>query len=214
MLTGIRGDDMANLVFFDQSHTYEVDGEPVPSVSEVTRFMSREIYGDITQFQLDNAAERGTAVHKALEVLDKYSEVEAAEDIVPYIKAYLAFRKDHPTEWKKIEYAVCHPDKLYAGTLDRYGTVDGIPTLLDFKTTSNIDPAHRHLYTAAQNLYRRALPDDMPVEQILILQLKKDGTYKLFNLDIDDKLADACLSLHLALKKKKRKRKDSANDNS
>lgn len=204
---------MANLVFFDQSHTYEVDGEPVPSVSEVTRFMSREIYGDITQFQLDNAAERGTAVHKALEVLDKYSEVEASEDIVPYIKAYLAFRKDHPTEWKKIEYAVCHPDKLYAGTLDRYGTVDGIPTLLDFKTTSSIDPAHRHLYTAAQNLYRRALPDDMPVEQILILQLKKDGTYKLFNLDIDDKLADACLALHLALKKKKRKRKDSANDN-
>ena len=54
----------------------------------------------------------------------------------------------------------------------------------------------------------------MPVEQILILQLKKDGTYKLFNLDIDDKLADACLTLHLPLKKKERKRQDGANDNS
>ena len=94
MLTGIRGDGMANLVFFDQSHTYEVDGEPVPSVSEVTRFLSREIYGDITQFQLDNAAERGTAVHKALEVLDKYSEVEAAEDIVQTLMSRLLEYKE------------------------------------------------------------------------------------------------------------------------
>ena len=205
---------MANLVFFDKTHVYEVDGEPVPSVSEITRFMSREIYGDITQFTLDAAADRGTAVHKALEVLDKYGEVEAGEDIVPYIKAYLAFRKEHPCEWKKIEYSVCHPEKLYAGTLDRYGTVDGIPTLLDFKTTANIDPAHRQLYTAAQNLYRRALPEEMPVEQIIILQLKKDGTYKVFNLDIEDKLADACLTLHGALKKKKKRKGEKNNGKS
>lgn len=203
---------MANLVFFDQSHTYEVDGEPVPSVSEITRFMSREIYDDITQIQLDQAASRGTAVHKALEVLDKYGEVEASEDIVPYIKAYLSYRKDHVCEWKKIECPVCHPQKLYAGTLDRYGTVDGILTLLDFKTTYSIDPAHRKLYTAAQNLYRRAIMDTLPVEQIIILQLKKDGSYKEFKLEIEDRLADACLTLHEALKKNKRKRKENKPD--
>lgn len=203
---------MANLVFFDQSHTYEVDGDPVPSVSEITRFMSREIYGDITQQQLDHAGSRGTAVHKALEVLDKYGEVEASEDIVPYIKAYLSYRRDHICDWKKIEYPVCHPKKIYAGTLDRYGTVDEVPTILDFKTTYSIDPAHRKLYTAAQNLYRRAIEDSLPVEQIIILQLKTDATYKEFKIEIEDSLADACLTLHEALKKKKRKKKENKQD--
>lgn len=196
---------MANLVFFDSSHTYEIDGEEIPSVSELTRFISREVYGDVSQFHLDNAGERGRAVHKALEVLDKYGEVECAEDIAPHIKAYLQFRKDHVVEWKYIEKPICSPDKRYAGTLDCYGKVDGVPTLLDFKTTASIDPQHRTMYTAAQNLYRKAMQD--PVERLLILQLKKDGTYKLYELPIEDELAEACLLLHYRLKKKKRKKK-------
>lgn len=182
-----------------------MDGEEVPSVSEITRFISREVYGDVSQFRLDNAAERGRAVHKALEVLDKYGEVEASEDIVPYIRAYLQFRKDHPSEWSLIEKPICHPDKLYAGTIDRYGTVDGLPTLVDYKTTGTIDPQHRTMYAAAQNLYRKAL--GLPVEKILILQLKADGSYKLYDLPIEDDLADACVLLHHRLKKKKRKKK-------
>ena len=198
---------MAKLIFYDATHTYEVDGEEIPSVSEITRFISREVYGDVTQFNLDRAGDRGSKVHKALEVLDKYGEVEADESVVPYLKAYLQFRKDHPCQWKYIEKAICAEDKSYAGTLDRYGSVDGKNTLLDFKTTKTISPAHRQMYSAGQNLYRKAL--DEPVEQILILQLRDDGTYKLYPLDIEDALADACLLLHARTKKKKRKRKES-----
>lgn len=198
---------MAKLIFYDATHTYEVDGEEIPSVSELTRFISREVYGDVTQFNLDRAGGRGTKVHKALEVLDKYGQVEADEDTVPYLKAYLQFRKDHPCSWKYIEKPLCAQDKSYAGTLDRYGTVDGKATLLDFKTTKTISPAHRQMYGAGQNLYRKAL--DEPVEQILLLQLREDATYKLIPLEIEDAMADACLLLHSRLKKKKRKRKES-----
>ena len=199
---------MAKLVFFDQSHTYEVDGEPVPSVSELTRFISREIYGDITQFQLERAGSRGTAVHKALELLDKYGKAEVTADIEPYLRAYLLFRAEHSCDWQYIEHPVCASDKSYAGTLDRYGTVDGSCAIVDFKTTANIDPAHRKLYTAAQNLYRRAVSDTLRVDALLILQLREDGSYKLIELDIEDSLADACLLLHTALKKKRRKKKE------
>lgn len=171
--------------------------------------MSREIYTDIQQFTLDRAADRGTRVHKATEILDKYGKAEIAEDIAPYLNAYVKFRKEHECEWAKIEWATHHPDNLYAGTLDRYGTVDGKRAIVDIKATSNVDPAHRKLYTAAQNLYRKMLPDDMPVEAIYILHLRKDGTYKLIELPIEDELADACLSLHQALKKRKRKKKES-----
>lgn len=198
---------MAQLIFFDETHTYTVDGETVPSVSELTRFISREIYGELNQIVVDNAAVRGTAVHKATEILDKYGKAEITEDIAPYLKAYIAFRKEHKCEWEKIEYATCHPGKLYAGTLDRIGTVDGKLTVLDIKTTGTIDPQHRALYGAQLNLYRKMLPEKA-IEKLYVLQVKKDGTYKLYDLPIDDAVADACITLHLATKKKTRKRKE------
>ena len=194
---------MAQLLFFDEGHKYTLDGEELPSVSELTRFISREIYGDVGQFNLDRAADRGTAVHKATELLDKYGTVEIDEDISPYLKAYIAFRKEHKCEWQKIEYATHHPENLYAGTLDRVGTVDGKLVVLDIKTSSTIQ---KPLYTAQLNLYRKTLPD--PIEQLVILSLKKDGTYKLIDIPIDDTLADACITMHEALKKKKRSKKN------
>ena len=194
---------MAQLLFFDEGHKYTIDGEELPSVSELTRFISREIYGDVGQFNLDRAADRGTAVHKATELLDKYGTVEIDEDIAPYLQAYIAFRKEHKCEWQKIEYATHHPENLYAGTLDRVGTVDGKLVVLDIKTSSTIQ---KPLYTAQLNLYRKTLPG--PIEQLVILHLKKDGTYKLIDIPIDDTLADACITMHEALKKKKRSKKN------
>ena len=194
---------MAQLLFFDEGHKYTIDGEELPSVSELTRFISREIYGDVGQFNLDRAADRGTAVHKATELLDKYGTAEIDEDIAPYLQAYIAFRKEHKCEWQKIEYATHHPENLYAGTLDRVGTIDGKLVVLDIKTGSTVQ---KPLYTAQLNLYRKMLPD--PIEQLVILHLKKDGTYNLIDIPIDDTLADACITMHEALKKKKRSKKN------
>ena len=197
---------MAKLLFFDTGHKYTLDGEELPSVSEVTRFISREVYGDIGQYNLDRAAERGTAVHKATEILDKYGTVEISTDIEPYIKAYIMFRKEHDCKWELIEAARYDPDRRYAGTLDRLGTVDGELAIVDIKTTATISPAHKKIYTAALNLYRRMFPE-RGIKNLLIVQLRKDGTYKLHRLDIDDSLADACLTLHEALKKKPKRKK-------
>ena len=81
---------MAKLLFFDTNHTYKLDGEVIPSVSEVLRFLSREVYGDINQYTLDKACSRGTEIHKATEILDTYNKVECMNDeIVPYINAYV-----------------------------------------------------------------------------------------------------------------------------
>lgn len=193
---------MANLVFYDTGHIYELDGVQLPSVSEMTRFISREIYGTVTQFTLDNAAERGTKVHKLCEALDKYGECEAPEDVSGYVMAYLKFLKEHKPEWKEIETAHYHPDKIYAGTLDRYGTLDGRSAVVDIKTSRVIQ---KPLYTAQLNLYRLML--SAPVDALIILHLKADATYKLVELPIDDALAAACIMLHQALKKKPRKKK-------
>lgn len=85
---------MANLVFFEENHRYTVDGEEVPSVSELTRFIAREIYGEIQQTVLDTAAARGTKVHKAAEALDKFGSVEIDDDLSGYERTKQGCRED------------------------------------------------------------------------------------------------------------------------
>ena len=196
---------------FEDSHRYTVDGEEVPSVSELTRFISREVYSDVRQDAMDNAASRGTRIHKAAEALDKFGSVEIEDELIGYLKAYIAFLKEHKPEWQKIEWAVSN-GLLYAGTLDRYGTMEDKHVIVDIKSTGRISQPHKVLYTAAQNLYRMAVQPDNPVDAIYILQLKSDGKYKLYQLEIQDELAMSCIALHQALKKIKRTKKENEND--
>lgn len=192
------------LVFREEDHKYFLNGEEIPSVSELTRFLSKEVYGEIDPIALDRAAERGTAIHSFLEELDRNGTVEVPSEYDGYIAAYLKFREEHDVEWREIEWMV-HTDK-YAGRIDRYGYVDGKPCIVDFKTTSRITRAHEVLYTAAQSLYRMAV-NDRPVDMSYILQLKSDGTYKFISLNYDTALASACIILHNAFSKTKRKKK-------
>lgn len=116
---------MARLIFYDDEHIYTVDGEEFPSVSEISRFASREVYGEVSQFNLDNACSRGSEVHKATEILDKYGKCECAEDIESYIRAYVKFRKDFGiNDYAHIEKPLAHEELKFAGTIDRIYTID------------------------------------------------------------------------------------------
>lgn len=197
--------------FYEEDHRYVIDGEEVPSVSEITRFISREVYQNVLEVAKDNAAARGSRIHKATEALDKFGSVEIEDELAPYIKAYLSFLKDHKPTWEKIEWSV-HNGLLYAGTLDRYGTMNEEKVIIDIKSTGTITKPHKVMYTAAQNLYRMAIDSEFKVDRLYILQLKKDGTYKLIELEKNDTLANACIALSLALAKRKRTKKEKTDD--
>ena len=199
---------MPTLLFYDDSHKYTVDGEEVPSVSELTRFLTRELYTDAPQYFLDQAAKRGTNVHKATEAIDKFGTVEIEDEYAGFVKAYVSFLKEHEVSWGNIEWPVCRKDDEmpYAGTIDRVGALDGKTVILDIKTTANISSLHKLCYTAQLNLYRLAVKEK-PVEELWVLQLKKDGTYKLIQLEENKELAQACLTMHYAIQKTRRKRR-------
>jgi ATP-dependent exoDNAse (exonuclease V) beta subunit len=199
---------MSTLLFYDDSHKYTVDGKEVPSVSELTRFLTRELYNDAPQYFLDQAAKRGTRIHKATEAIDKFGTVEIEDEYAGFVKAYVSFLKDHNVSWEKIEWPVCRKDDEmpYAGTIDRVGTLDGKTVILDIKTTANISGLHKLCYTAQLNLYRLAIKEKL-VDELWVLQLKKDGTYKLIQLEENKELAQACLTMHYAIQKTKRKRR-------
>lgn len=194
---------MAQLLFFDQGHKYTLDGVELPSVSELCRFLSREVYGTVAQYTLDQAAERGTKVHKACEALDVYGKVEVSEDFLPYVNAYLQFRREHDAQWNMVERSIAHQSERYAGTVDRYGTLDGVKALVDLKTTYTV---HKRLAIAQLNLYRWMIEaEGHPVEKQYILHLKKDG-YKLVEIEKNDDVPRALLTLHRLMEKKRRKK--------
>ena len=196
------------LVFQEKGHKYFLDGEEIPSVSEITRFLSREVYGEIDSITLSRAAEKGTAIHKLTETLDREGSVECNDpDYAGYLEAYVKFHQEHEVKWQLIEQPI-HMELDYAGTIDRYGLVDGIPCIVDIKTSRSVGKIHQVIYTAAQNMYRMALEDmGWIVSKLYILQLKPDGNYKLIQLPIDFSLAHSCLTLHAAFTAARRKKK-------
>lgn len=198
--------DWGHLRFFDKGHIYMVGDQRVPSVSDLCRFLQAEVYGkDVQTWKLEAAALKGTAVHKATEDLDKTGRAEIDEDFAPYLTAYAAFLRDHEVRWEKIEEPGYNDELGYAGTIDRYGSVDGSPTLLDIKTTYKVE---RVLCHASLNLYRMMLErKGVQVERMLILHLNRDGTYKLVPFESDDTVPMALITLHRHTAKKRRTRR-------
>lgn len=188
------------LKFYDEGHIYEYNGQTIPSVSELLRFMSREVYGDINKYTLDHAAQRGTAVHEATQQLDEAGVVECPAYIAGYLEAYAQFRREHCAEWAYIEKPMAHPTMLYAGTIDRAGRLDGHAAILDIKTNSAVK---KPLVKAQLNGYRLLLESaGETVERLYCLQLMSDGRYRLYPVAVDDSEFTACYKLHNAMKRR------------
>ena len=195
-----------DLLFNEQKHIYMLGTERLPCVSDLCRFLHRELYADAPAWKMEAAAERGTAVHAATEALDGSGRAQVDEEYAPYLRAYAAFLREHDVRWELSEASMHHPELRYAGTIDRYGMVDGFRTLLDIKTTYTVQKA---LCNASLNLYRLMLESwEKQVDRLLILHLKKDGTYKLIEFQKDDSVPMALITIHNALKKKRRKKNE------
>ena len=193
---------MSNLEFMGDRHIYYLGGKQIPCVSDLCRFIAREIYKDTPDWQLEAAADRGTKVHSAAEILDKYGSAGIEEEYAPYLEAYASFLREHDVNWELIEHAGFHPHFLYAGTIDRYGVLDGERTLVDIKTTYTV---HKPLCAATLNLYRLILEaNGYTVDQMAILHLRKTGKYKIIKFDPDNDIPYALLILQKLTSKRKR----------
>ena len=194
---------MPELSFRDDGHVYMLDGERLPCVSDLCKPLHREIYKNAPAWQMEAAAERGTAVHKAAELLDKCGSAPIDEEYRPYLLAYKAFLRDTCPSWSLIEQPLYHPDLRYAGTVDRYGQLSGESALVDVKTTYAV---YKPLCRAQLNLYRLMLiARGFPVRRMYILHLRKDSTYKLIPMPVDEPLAHALITIFNALPKRRKK---------
>ena len=190
--------------FNEEKHEYSVNGVKVPSVSEILAPLSSGQYGQINPIILAQAAERGKAIHTITEGID-YGIEPTEEEVMEwegYIGAYYQFLLDHEVEWEMIERIVWmprflpkgYPDNenvIYAGTLDRFGFVDGEPSIVDIKTYSSLTTDSQMTASCQTQLYKDAVFWTMGENtegaytaiKRYVLHLKKDGKYRLADLD-------------------------------
>ena len=163
------------MINFDEaSHTYttEIEGTKmvVPSVSTIISHILELDYSGIDPFYAD----RGTAVHKAVELLiaDNLDEESLDEEVIPFFKAYQKFVKETKFKAQESEVRVFNKNLWVAGTLDLIGSIGGKRVLMDIKTGQK----HKwhHLQTAGYAL----LSDNENIKRYCLYLTKKE-TYKL-----------------------------------
>lgn len=169
--------------FFEDTHTYLVDGREVPSVSDILAYITASHYGNINEAVLKQAAQRGTDVHKACQEIDYGCEAEVDPQIAPYVRAYCDFLRDYAPEWQEIEQIHYDEDEDYCGTVDRMGFIDGKPVILDIKTTGSPTKVNYLAYCCQLWAYSLFYFDKYKHDaELYILFLKKDGKYRLVNV--------------------------------
>lgn len=185
------------LTFERTPHTYALDGEPVPSVTEILTRAGLIDFSSVPPHILDAAQRRGTIVHQAIHYLnEKDLDVDAFvatfPDYAGYVQAWIAFTEQRHFEAVLCERRLASRRYRVAGTADCFGYLDGTPVLLDFATGRPQDVA-KDLQTAAYYALavEWAADDDGDPELLAFLTrsrgvlkrygvaLRRDGTFTL-----------------------------------
>ena len=140
------------LEYDDESHTYIVDGLIVPSVTQILGVKFGNKYAGVNRSTLERAANRGTAIHEAIE---KYCKGDEAQIEVKEVRNFRFLMNYHVLNVLENETPVIiakDGTPIAAGRLDLIlKDVNEERVIADIKTTATLDKE----YLAYQlNLYR------------------------------------------------------------
>jgi len=166
------------LQFEAASHTYTLDGQILPSVTQVLEDVGIIDYSFLPAEDRQKYLTRGSAAHLATQLDDEGDLDEDTVDpaIAPYLVAWRGFRSDSGFTPALIEHRGFSPEHGYAGTLDRSGTFSGKPTtmyILDIKTGTA--PWWVRVQLAAYSAFFDG-PRKYPR---IAVELHDDGTYRV-----------------------------------
>lgn len=167
--------ELPELTFNEEKHQYRVDGKFIWSVSHYLKPISNQVYGDIDQAVLDKAAQRGTAVHFAVELFNAYRVAEIADEHKPYLDAYMSWYRDYEPQDICEERRAYHPTYWYAGTSDMICVMSGKTWLIDVKSVAQLKGFLVAPQLAAYAKMWEA--QGTKIDRIASLHLKKDGSF-------------------------------------
>ncbi len=136
--------------YLDDTHQYFVDGQEVPSVTQVVGKLFPGEYKDVDPTVLARAAARGTELHAAIEDFERHGLMSD----LPEFRNYLAIKDTHRFEVvdnEKLIYVEDQGQVLCAGRLDMVIRQDNLLGLADIKRTYSLNVAKLKVQL---NLYR------------------------------------------------------------
>lgn len=165
--------DMPGLEFEETKHVYTLDGIIIPSVSTVMEPLNADKYAGISKATLDNAANKGTAVHDCIENWIKFGFMDIPPEHQSYIDGFMEWWNKNTPKVVGSEIRLYHKILGYGGTCDLLAYIGDKLTLIDYKSTYVLSDMTCRIQLEA---YAQALASHgIKVEQKMILHLKKDG---------------------------------------
>ena len=171
------------LEYDDETHTYIVDGIIVPSVTQLLGIKFGHKYDDVSAETLNKAAERGTAIHKAIEEFCKGKKSDIVEVMdFDFLMNHYKFKVIE----NELPIILDFDGETFAGRLDLILQKDeelGM-AVADIKTTSTLDKE----YLGHQlNLYRLGVEQSygFNITSLYGIHLK-DGKRKVVNIPIKE----------------------------
>lgn len=174
------------LEYIDETHTYLVDGVIVPSITQILKTKFGKKYDGIDERVLNRAAEKGTAVHEAIE---NYCKTGEEGDLIE-VKNFKFLQKQYKFEVLENEVPIIlfkDETPIAAGRLDLVLKIDDVVGGGDIKRTATLDKE----YLAYQlNLYRIGYRQCYGIEWQFLsgLHLREDKR-KYVKLPINENMA-------------------------
>ncbi|RJO61083.1 MAG: hypothetical protein C4542_07295 [Dehalococcoidia bacterium] len=161
-------------MFDEASHTYWLGDDKLPGVTSILKAAG------LLEFPHSNGSAmlKGTYIHRATELYDR-DDLDADSldaEIKPYLEGWMKFRKDSGFVPELIEAPMFHPHLFYAGTIDRYGVLNGKKVLLDIKSGS---PHPAYKVQVAGGYEGLLIGNGHHIDKFYSLYLKNTGGYSL-----------------------------------
>jgi hypothetical protein len=174
------------LEYYDDTHTYLVDGLEVPSITQLMNIKFGKKYEGIDKDILNRAAQNGTKIHEAIEKLCKTGEAEDYKEV----KNFLFLQKQYKFEVLENEVPIIifkDGKPICAGRLDLVLKINNKIGGGDIKRTTTLDKE----YLAYQlNLYRIGYKQCYGVEWEFLKGIHlRDDTRKFAPIPINENKA-------------------------
>lgn len=171
------------LEYFDDTHTYLYEGLMLPSVSRILGTKYKNEYASVPPAVLNNAAQRGTAVHKAIENYNNSGYDDGSEAV----RNFKFLQKQYGFEVldSELPLVIFKDDMPIAcGRLDMTMLIDGQTGIADIKTVSALN---KEKIAYQLNLYRIGLMQSYGVDAkfLKIIHLR-DGIRKVIDSPVNE----------------------------
>lgn len=174
------------LEYIDETHTYIYDGVILPSITQMLKVKFGNKYNSVDEKVLKRAAEKGTAVHQAIE---DYEKRNIDDDACVELRNYKFLKKqfDFKCLDNEVPIVLFYKDKpIAAGRVDLIIEDKGKVGIADIKRTSVFDKE----YVAYQtNLYRLGYQQSYGIEISFLRGIHlRDKVRKYIELPIKEEM--------------------------